>query len=60
MESGKEQKNTVEGPISDPVNLGKNRLEEEKKKPDAEHFANNHHEKMRPIGHAPHQPHLDE
>jgi hypothetical protein len=55
MEGGKEEKDLLKGPLTDPIDLQEDCLKEEDKKTNSDHLTRNHHKKVRPIGHLPHQ-----
>jgi hypothetical protein len=58
MEGGKEEKNLIKGPLTDPIDLQEDSLKEEDEKANSDHLSRNHHKKVRPIRHLSHQSNL--
>jgi hypothetical protein len=59
VKGGKKKEHLIEVPLANSINLKEDCLEEEKEKPDPDHFSQYHHKEVGPVGHLTHETNLN-
>ena len=60
MEGGKEKKDVIIAPLTNPINLQEDGLKEKEEEAHPNYLPSNHDEEVGPVGHLTHQPNLYE